>query len=91
MHTREHKMEDSIRINGKTDDSGALPIGEHSHWRHIADFAGVNRQGENRDPRTGCTSKNKRVTVSRNPLIFLAGQEGFEPPAPGFGVRCSNR
>jgi hypothetical protein len=24
-------------------------------------------------------------------LIFLAGQEGFEPPSPGFGVRCSNR
>ena len=21
----------------------------------------------------------------------MAGQEGFEPPAPGFGVRCSNR
>ena len=21
--------------------------------------------------------------------IFLAGQEGFEPPTPGFGVRCS--
>ena len=20
-----------------------------------------------------------------------AGQEGFEPPSPGFGVRCSNR
>ncbi len=23
--------------------------------------------------------------------IKLAGQEGFEPPTPGFGVRCSNR
>ena len=21
----------------------------------------------------------------------LAGQEGFEPPTPGFGVRCSSR
>ena len=21
----------------------------------------------------------------------MAGQEGFEPPAPGFGVRCSIR
>ena len=21
----------------------------------------------------------------------MAGQEGFEPPSPGFGVRCSNR
>lgn len=21
----------------------------------------------------------------------LAGQEGFEPPSPGFGVRCSSR
>ncbi len=27
----------------------------------------------------------------RNPLIFLAGQEGFEPPSLGFGVRCSSR
>ncbi len=25
------------------------------------------------------------------PFISLAGQEGFEPPTPGFGVRCSNR
>jgi hypothetical protein len=24
-------------------------------------------------------------------MIFLAGQEGFEPPSPGFGVRCSSR
>jgi hypothetical protein len=24
-------------------------------------------------------------------FTFLAGQEGFEPPSPGFGVRCSSR
>ncbi len=25
------------------------------------------------------------------PGAFLAGQEGFEPPSPGFGDRCSSR
>ena len=24
-------------------------------------------------------------------VLYLAGQEGFEPPSPGFGDRCSNR
>ena len=24
-----------------------------------------------------------------HPNEFVAGQEGFEPPTPGFGVRCS--
>ncbi len=23
--------------------------------------------------------------------MLIAGQEGFEPPTPGFGDRCSNR
>jgi hypothetical protein len=26
-----------------------------------------------------------------NEEYIVAGQEGFEPPAPGFGVRCSSR
>ena len=38
------------------------------------------------------TSKQKGLQRSHcNPIIFLAGQEGFEPPSLGFGVRCSNR
>ena len=27
----------------------------------------------------------------RNSLILLAGEEGLEPPTPGFGDRCSNQ
>ena len=48
---------------------------------------------------TRLRAKNQFVRVMKKALngifakclIFLAGQEGFEPPAPGFGVRCSNR
>src|SRR5215470_15141093 len=29
--------------------------------------------------------------VTDNSSTQEAGQEGFEPPSPGFGVRCSNR
>ena len=43
----------------------------------------------------GQSQKEKKMGYGRmndcNPLISLAGQEGFEPPTPGFGVRCSNR
>ena len=31
----------------------------------------------------------KRILKLLSLHIFLAGQEGFEPPTPGFGVRCS--
>ena len=50
------------------------------------------------------TSRKNCLEVCKNSLIFsissfpaiknyysLAGQEGFEPPSPGFGVRCSSR
>jgi hypothetical protein len=29
--------------------------------------------------------------MTDNSTTKKAGQEGFEPPSPGFGVRCSNR
>ena len=40
--------------------------------------------------------KNSRTFLSASipclrVLVFVAGQEGFEPPSPGFGVRCSSR
>jgi hypothetical protein len=31
------------------------------------------------------------VSLFRNLLIWLAGEEGLEPPTPGFGDRCSNQ
>ena len=37
------------------------------------------------------TEGKKGQPSSCRPLDFLAGQEGFEPPTLGFGVRCSNR
>ena len=33
----------------------------------------------------------RTVTVLDSTPSDLAGQEGFEPPSPGFGVRCSSR
>ena len=40
------------------------------------------------------TSLKYAFTISIFPLIsmaspYITGQEGFEPPTPGFGVRCS--
>ncbi len=37
------------------------------------------------------SNKKSFQVKTREALILLAGQEGFEPPALGFGVRCSNR
>src|SRR4029453_6423947 len=31
-----------------------------------------------------------QLAIGNNPTTET-GQEGFEPPSPGFGVRCSNR
>jgi hypothetical protein len=31
------------------------------------------------------------LSIPDNSLILLAGEEGLEPPTPGFGDRCSNQ
>src|ERR671925_171380 len=37
------------------------------------------------------SSQLKTQLMTHNSSAQEAGQEGFEPPSPGFGVRCSNR
>src|SRR5262249_461304 len=37
------------------------------------------------------SSQLETQLVTDNSAAQEAGQEGFEPPSPGFGVRCSNR
>jgi hypothetical protein len=39
----------------------------------------------------GYVNKKGFQVKTHEALNLLAGQEGFEPPALGFGVRCSNR
>ena len=34
-------------------------------------------------------NQKRETGVTCNPFISLAGQEGFEPPTPGFGVRSA--
>ena len=38
---------------------------------------------------TACTKNYGGRIQGCGPRNFLAGQEGLEPPTPGFGVRCS--
>ena len=40
------------------------------------------------------SKKNFVFSITLNPVSIhmkMAGQEGFEPPTPGFGDRCSSR
>ena len=34
-------------------------------------------------------TRREQAVMSINPLKILARPEGFEPPTPGLGIRCS--
>src|SRR3990172_2299396 len=51
----------------------------------------LNRDLRKVDPRTPTQDSGDSQPAELRTLdrLHMAGQEGFEPPTPGFGVRCS--